>query len=218
MVTRPPLFRKTSAPVFFCLPAGASPGIPAPPRFPHGISKKGVELMNITITARKTTVKDSFRERCEKKLAKLEKFFTDDANVLVVVTNEHDRETVEVTIQSQGMFFRSEKTTDDRMEALDVVVDNLFRQIVKNKKKLGKRVRPEAFLSEGMDLLEQTPEYNVVKTKKFPIKPMAVDEAVLQMNMLGHSFYMFRNGDSGEINVVYRRAGGTYGIIEPEAD
>lgn len=174
--------------------------------------------MNITITARKTAVKDSFKERCEKKLAKLEKFFTDDAKVTIVVTNEHDRETVEVTIQSQGMFFRSEKTTDDRVDSLDAVVDSLFRQIVKNKKKLGKRVRVEAFVADEMELLAQAPEYNVVKTKKFPIKPMDVDEAVLQMNMLGHAFYMFRNSESGDINVVYRRSGGTYGIIEPEAE
>ena len=174
--------------------------------------------MNITITARKTTVKDSFRERCEKKLAKLGKFFTDDAKVTVVITNEHDRETVEVTIQSQGMYFRSEKTTLDRVDSLDAVVDNLFRQIVKNKKKLGKRVRTEAFAADEVELLEQTPEYNVVKSKKFPIKPMAVDEAVLQMNMLGHSFYMFRNSESGDINVVYKRTGGNYGLIEPEAD
>ena len=175
--------------------------------------------MNITITARKTTVKDSFRERCEKKLRKLDKFFTDDAKVTVVVTNERERETVEVTIQSQGMFYRSEKTTADRLDSLDAVVDNLFRQIVKNKQKLGKRVRDEAFLPSEMELLEQdSTEYQVVKTKKFPIKPMAVEEAILQMNMLGHSFYMLRNAENSAINVVYKRKNGDYGLIEPIDD
>ncbi|RPF48345.1 putative sigma-54 modulation protein [Hydrogenoanaerobacterium saccharovorans] len=175
--------------------------------------------MNITITARKTTVKDSFKERCEKKISKLDKFFTDDAKANVVVTSERERETVEVTIQSQGMFFRSEKTTADRLDSLDEVIDNLFRQIVKNKKKLGKRIRDDALKSSEVELLEQdVAEYHVVKIKKFPMKPMAVDEAILQMNMLGHEFYMFRNSDDNEINVVYKRNNGDYGLIEPKID
>lgn len=175
--------------------------------------------MNITITARKTTVKDSFKERCEKKLHKLDKFFTDDAKAAVIVINERERETVEVTIQSQGMFFRSEKTSDDRIDSLDAVVDNLFRQIVKNKQKLGKHVRGDAFTSAEVEFLEQdAAEYHVVKSKKFPIKPMAVDEAILQMNMLGHEFYMFRNAEDNDINVVYKRNNGDYGLIEPETD
>ncbi|WP_312643708.1 ribosome hibernation-promoting factor, HPF/YfiA family [Hydrogenoanaerobacterium sp.] len=175
--------------------------------------------MNITITARKTTVRDSFKERCEKKLGKLDRFFSDDAKATVVVTNEHERETVEVTIQSQGMFFRCEKTTADRLDSLDAVVDSLFRQIVKNKQKLGKRVRDEAFTSSEVDLLEQdVAEYHVVKIKKFPMKPMAIDEAILQMNMLGHEFYMFRNCEDNEINVVYKRNNGDYGLIEPKIE
>lgn len=175
--------------------------------------------MNITITARKTSVKDSFKERCEKKLSKLDKFFSDDANATVVLTNERERETVEVTIQSQGMFFRSEKTTSDRIDSLDAVVDNLFRQIVKNKKKLGKRVRDDAFAAPDMDFLEQdAADYQIVKTKRFPIKPMAVEEAILQMNMLGHEFYMFCNSEDGRVNVVYRRKNGDYGLIEPLLD
>ena len=97
--------------------------------------------MNITITARKTSVRDSFRERIEKKLAKLDRFFDENANATVTVTNEGDRETVEVTIQARGMFYRAEKTTSDRFDSLEAVVDSLFRQIVKNKDHLGKRLR-----------------------------------------------------------------------------
>lgn len=175
--------------------------------------------MNITISARKTTVKDSFRERCEKKLGKLNRFFAEDAKATVVITNERERETVEVTISSQGMIYRSEKTADDRVEALEAVVDNLFRQIVKNKKKLGKRVKAEAFTDAEAEFLEQdTAEYSVVKTKSFPVKPMEIDEAILQMNMLGHEFYMFRNAEDNEINVVYKRNNGDYGVIEPMAE
>lgn len=101
--------------------------------------------MNITITARKTSVRDSFKERIDRKLAKLDRFFDDSANAIVTVTNEGDRETVEVTIQSRGMFYRAEKTTSDRFDSLEAVVDSLFRQIVKNKNKLGKRLRDTAF-------------------------------------------------------------------------
>ena len=98
--------------------------------------------MNITITARKTTVKDSFKERVEKKLAKFDRFF-DDATATVVVTNERDRETVEITIQSMGMFFRAEKTTSDRIDSLESVVDSLMKQIIRNKKGNNIDQRPE---------------------------------------------------------------------------
>jgi len=94
--------------------------------------------MNITISSRKTTVKDSFREWAEKKLKKLDRFFEEDAQAAIVVSNERDRETVEITVQSRGMIFRAEKTSADRLDSLDAVVDSLIRQIVKNKNKLEK--------------------------------------------------------------------------------
>ncbi len=95
--------------------------------------------MNIVITARKTTVKDSFKERIEKKLAKFDRFF-DDATATVVVTNEKDRETVEITIQSMGMFFRAEKTTGDRIDSLESVTDSLMKQIIRNKSRASKKI------------------------------------------------------------------------------
>ena len=102
--------------------------------------------MNIVITARKTTVKDSFKERIEKKLAKFDRFF-DDATATVVVTNEKDRETVEITIQSMGMFFRAEKTTGDRIDSLESVTDSLMKQIIRNKSKLQKNSVPRLLWS-----------------------------------------------------------------------
>ena len=111
--------------------------------------------MNITITARKTSVRDSFKERIDRKLAKLDRFFDDSANAIVTVTNEGDRETVEVTIQSRGMFYRAEKTTSDRFDSLEAVVDSLFRQIVKNKNKLGKRLRDTAFDAANVEVGEE---------------------------------------------------------------
>jgi putative sigma-54 modulation protein len=175
--------------------------------------------MNISITARKTTVKDPFRERIAKKLKKFDRFFDDEAAAAVCVTNERDRETVEVTVNYNGMIFRAEKTAPSRMEALDSVTDILFKQIVKNKSKLETRVRAKAFENLGAEEApaaasgEET--FEVVRTKKFPIHPMALDEAILQMNMLGHTFFVFENANTGELNVVYRRNSGDYGLIEP---
>lgn len=172
--------------------------------------------MKVNITARKTTVKDSFKEKVEKKLQKLDRFFDDEAAAAVVVSNERDRETVEITINYNGMIFRSEKTTADRADSLDAVCDILFKQIVKNKSKLVSRVRDKAFDDlSAEDLGESEIAYNVVKHKRFPVNAMSVDEAILQMNMLGHEFFMFENSESGEINVVYSRHGGSYGLIEP---
>ena len=174
--------------------------------------------MNITITARKTTVRDSFKERVAKKLSKFDRFFDDDAKAIVTVTNENGRERVEITVQAQGMVFRAEKTTSDRFDSLEAVTDSLFRQIVRNKSKLEKRLKSDAFDPMFHDESISDEEYRVVRVKKFPLKPMAVDEAILQMNMIGHEFYMFRNSENGDINVVYKRTNGDYGLIEPQND
>ncbi|MBC8585015.1 ribosome hibernation-promoting factor, HPF/YfiA family [Youxingia wuxianensis] len=175
--------------------------------------------MNITITARKTSVRDSFKERIEKKLSKLDRFFDDNAKAIVTVTNEGDRETVEVTIQSQGMFYRAEKTTSDRFDSLEAVIDSLFRQIVKNKNKLAKRLRESAFdasnIEAGEEMEVDTGAFDVVRVKRFSLRPMDVDEAILQMNLLGHEFFVFLNAETSETNVVYKRHNGTYGVLEP---
>lgn len=174
--------------------------------------------MNITITSRKTSVKDSFQERVNKKLSKLDRFFDDTAEAVVTVTNEGERETVEVTVRAGGMFYRAEKTTGDRMDSLEVVVDSLVKQIVKNKTKLEQRLRASAFTGQEAEPAIPDEDYSVVRTKRFPVKPMTVEEAILQMNMLGHSFFMFRDAQIGEICVVYRRKGDSYGLIEPVDD
>ena len=176
--------------------------------------------MTIQVSARGTTIRDSFRNSLEKKLSKLDRFFGEEQIAKVTVTNEGGRETVEITINASGMFFRAEKTTADRLDSLDIVVDALFRQIVKNKTKLEKRFHKAAF-SEDFDsefVGTDVSEYKVVRSKRFSLKPLDVDEAILQMNMVGHSFYMFRNSETEEINVVYRRDDGNYGLIEPNEE
>lgn len=174
--------------------------------------------MNITISSRKTTVKDSFREWAEKKLKKLDRFFEEDAQAAIVVTNERERETVEVTVQSRGMIFRAEKTSADRLDSLDAVVESLTKQIVKNKNKLEKKGKTRAATLEGFEEYaaeQHDEEYHVVKTKSFDLKPMSVDEAILQMNMLDHQFYMFQNDANDLVCIVYKRNDGDYGLLEP---
>ena len=174
-------------------------------------------MMNISYLGRKTTIRDSFKEYAQKRLKRLEKFFDDDPNVTIVVTNEGDEETVEVTIKSKGMFFRGEKTSRDRQISLDLVADVLSTQIVRNKNRLERPVPVAADLEIPEVSPEEGPD-TLVKTKKFPVSVMDVEEAILQMNLLNHEFFMFRNGDTGEVNVVYRRKDGNYGLLEPVQD
>ena len=178
------------------------------------VQSKGVGSMNITISARNTSVRDSFKDRVEKKLSKFDRFF-DDAKAFVTVTNEGERETVEVTIKAEKLVFRAEKTTSDRIDSLESVCDLLFRQIVKNKSKLEARLKSSAFNPEYDDAPYQQEEYQVVRTKRFPVKPMDVDEAILQMNMLGHDFFVYRN-ENNVVSIVYRRKNGGYGLLETD--
>ena len=138
------------------------------------------------------------------------------------MTNEGDRETVEVTIQSRGMFYRAERTTSDRFDSLEAVVDSLFRQIVKNKNKLEKRLRETAFdapnLEAGEEHESEVGEYHIERIKRFDMRPMDVNEAILQMNLLGHEFFLFLNAETNGVNVIYKRHNGTYGLIEPVID
>ena len=177
--------------------------------------------MKITITSRKVNLKNNFKERVEKKLSKFNRIFGDDALANVTVTLEKNRQTVEVTIKHNGMVYRAENTASEMNDALDTVVDILSRQIRKNKTRLEKKIKSQSlydYLSEEQfSEPEEESDYKVLKSKQFPVKPMEVEEAILQMNLIGHQFYMFRNFDTNEINVVYKRKNGSYGLLEPEA-
>lgn len=171
--------------------------------------------MNISILSKNTAVRDLFRERCGKKLTKLDKFFDDDAKAVVTVNNQNGKETVEVTISAGGMFFRAERMTADRMDSLEAVIDALTKQIIHNKTKLERRFQTGKF-QQSFDESIEPEQYGIVRTKKFHVNQMDVQEAILQMNMLGHSFFLFRNPDTDEINVVYRRNDENYGVLIPE--
>lgn len=172
--------------------------------------------MKITVIGRKCTPRDSFKEHAEKKLQKIDRFFGDEASAKVTATVEKTSQTVEITVNNDGLIFRAQTKAENMNEALDDCVDLLIRQIRKNKTKLEKRLRSGAF-DDYQGLEDEEPEFELVRTKTIPIKPQSVDEAILQMNMLGHKFYMFRNSANDSVAVVYRREDGGYGLIEPEA-
>ena len=179
------------------------------------IYSKGDVVMKITIIGRKCTPRDSFKEHAEKKLQKIDRFFGDEASAKVTATVEKASQTVEITVNNDGLIFRAQAKAENMNEALDNCVDLLIRQIRKNKTKLEKRLRSGAF-DDYQGLEDEEPEFELVRTKSIPIKPQSVDEAILQMNMLGHQFYMFRNSANDSVAVVYRREDGGYGLIEPE--
>ena len=176
--------------------------------------------MKITYTARKVNLRDNFKERVEKKLKKFEKIFSDDAVVNVVVTLNKNNQTVEITIKDNSMIYRAEKTQLEMNDALDKCVDVLGRQLRKNKAKLSKKLKSGSIddLFEARVETVDEEEYKLVRTKQIPLKPVTVDEAILQMNMIGHKFYMFTNVDTNEVNVVYTREDGAYGLLEPSFD
>lgn len=174
--------------------------------------------MKITYVARKVTLRDNFKERVEKKLSKFQKIFSDNAEATVVVTLEKNRQTVEITIKDDSMVYRAESTMPEMNDALDKVVDVLSRQLRKHKTRLAKRLRTgslDELVTDASPDEEETEELSVVRRKQIPVKPITVEEAILQMEMTNHKFYMFTNAESGEINVVYVRDDGAYGLLEP---
>ena len=173
--------------------------------------------MKITIVGRKVNLKNHFKELAEKKLSKFDRIFDEDAEATVTVTVERNRQTVEITIKQRGMIYRAEETSLEMNEALDHVISALGRQIRRNKTKLAraKKVAPDIDIPDAL-YEEPDEEYHVVRTKRFFVRVMTPEEAILQMNLLDHEFFMFRDDESGEINVVYRRKDGDYGLLVPE--
>ncbi len=184
----------------------------------RGILNKGDDVMKVTVIGKKCTPRDSFIERAEKKLGKIDKFFGDDATAKVTAKVEKNTKIVEVTINHNGVIFRAQERSDDMIDALDTCVDVLIRQIRKNKTKLEKKFKSAVSfdMSDFTDVIDEEDEFDLVRTKEVPLKPQSVDEAILQMNMLGHKFYMFLDAETSDICVVYSRNDGGYGLLIPE--
>lgn len=179
--------------------------------------------MNVTITSKKIPISDKFTKTVERELNNLDKFFGDETKAVLTITPIRNDLTLELSVSYNGLIFRAEQTATDKDDAFNAVIDKIVRQIRKNKTKLKKRLRDNAFDPGNFsdysidDDIKDEEEYNVVKHKTFFVRPMSVDEAILQMNMLGHEFFMFRNAETGEINVVYVRKDGDYAVLEPES-
>lgn len=172
--------------------------------------------MNITIIGRKCNPREDFRSRVEKRLLKVEKLFGEDAVAKVTAIVEKNYQAVEVTVNKDGMIFRAEQRAENINDALDECVDSLIRQIRKNKTRLEKKFRAVSF-DDFIDYdVEEESEFDLIREKTVALKPQSVEEAILQMNLLGHQFYMFLNAETGIINVVYTRKDSGYGLIIPD--
>jgi len=174
--------------------------------------------MKFAFTGRKMEVTEALKAYTEKKISKLDKFFSSDAEAQVTYHTERGRDTVEVTVRCANMFFRAQETANDMYAAIDSVEDMIERQIRKNKTRLAKRLHAaELEAAEPVAPAEEEESFEVIRRKRFALKPMAVEEAILQMNLLGHSFYAFKNAeDENRYSVVYCRNDGGYGLIESD--
>lgn len=174
--------------------------------------------MKINIVGRKVNLRVvNFTALVEHKLSKFDRIFDEDAEATVIVTAERNRQTVEITIRQRGMVYRAEETAPDMNDALDKVISALGNQIRRNKTKLerARKLSP----SEEPEFYEPPEEDEsepLIRTKRFAVQVMTPEEAILQMDMLGHEFFLFRSDEGGEINVVYKRHDGGYGLLVPE--
>ena len=176
--------------------------------------------MKFQYTEKKVSLPANVHAYAEKKVMKLERFFGDNAEALVAFSVEKDRNKVEITVHAANTYFRASESTSDMFASIDAAVSTIERQIRKNKTRLARRLRQDAF-SRTAEVTSFAPEaeeetsFDIVRVKKFPMKPMTREEAILQMNLLEHNFFAFRDEDNhGAFAVVYRRNDGGYGIID----
>jgi putative sigma-54 modulation protein len=177
--------------------------------------------MKFTFTEKRVQASDELREYAEKKIGKLDRFFKLESEAFITFEIERGRHKAEVTLKNNGIFYRVAEVTSDMYASIDSAVAAIESQIRKNKSRLAKRLRDGALEREVKPSVsydaadEDEQEFKIVRTKRFPLKPMSVEEAILQMNLLDHEFFVFRNQDNlGIFSVVYRRKNGGYGLIE----
>ena len=176
--------------------------------------------MKFTFIEKKMAPSDSLRAYAEKKVSKIDRLFRTESEANVTFSTERGRFTAEITIKNNGTFFRAHETTSDMYASVDSAVATIERQIRKNKTRLSKKLREDALEREAVpDYMsgaddDDEDEFKIVRSKRFPIKPMSPQEAILQMNLLGHEFFVYRDDEADDaISVVYRRKDGGYGLI-----
>ncbi|MEE1114767.1 MAG: ribosome-associated translation inhibitor RaiA [Eubacterium sp.] len=174
--------------------------------------------MNITISGKNIEVTPALKEIITAKLGKLERYFTPDTEIVVTLSVEKERQKIEVTIPVKGRIIRSEQVSNDMYVSIDLVEEVIERQLRKYKNKIIDKKQAAANFQKAYIDNEymESEDIRIVRTKKFDIKPMYPEDACVQMELLGHSFYVFMNADTDQVNVVYKRKGNTYGLIEPE--
>ena len=185
---------------------------------PRGVlSKESGKSMRITIYGKQMTVRDSLRDAVEKKLAKFDKFFGEDTEAFVTCKVRKGVKIIEITVNYGGTTFRCEEENETFITALDRAVEGLERQIRKNKTRVERMVKHSPVFIGDFDDDEYVEEDEFeIRVKTFPFKPMTPEEAIMQMNLIGHAFYAFTDSESGETCVVYKRKAGSYGLIVHE--
>ena len=178
--------------------------------------------MKVTVIAKNIELTPSLKEMVERKISKLEKYFGPDVEARATLSVQKNRQRIEVTIPFNGVILRGEEVTDDMYKSIDLVEEKLVRQIRKQRTKLSRKNNSGSLRYPEFNSLEFKNEdadedtSRIVKTKSFNVKPMSADEAVLQMELLGHSFFLYQDADTNNVSVVYKRKDGNYGLIEPE--
>ena len=173
--------------------------------------------MRYKITGRNINVTPGLKAAVEEKIGKLERYFNQDTEVNITLTVEKDRQKIEVTIPVKGNIIRAEESSNDMYVSIDLVEEVIERQLRKYKNKLVARQQGGGnFQKEFLEKEADDQEVNIIRTKKFDIKPMYPEDACIQMELLGHNFFAFVNAETDDICVVYKRKGGTYGIMEPD--
>ena len=173
--------------------------------------------MRFTISGKNIEVTDGLRSAVTDKLGKLERYFTPETEIIVTMSVEKERQKIEVTIPVKGNIIRSEQVSNDMYVSIDLVEEVIERQLRKYKNKIVEKHQDGGnFRQEFIDKEAEDEEVRIIRTKQFDMKPMYPEDACVQMEMLGHSFYVFVNAETEQINVVYKRKGNTYGLIEPE--
>lgn len=174
--------------------------------------------MKFTIVERKMKIDEDLREYALRKVEKLDRYFHQDSDTTITFSELRGKQTVEITVRQAGLVIRAEETTTDMFASVDGAISSIERQIRKHKTRLEKRLREGAFdkAAEHQAAYSED-DFEIIRRKRFEVKPMGVEEAILQMNLIGHQFYFFRNADNDNIHaVIYKRAEGGYGLIEGE--
>lgn len=180
--------------------------------------EKGLDTMRITISGKNIDITDGLRQAVEDKLSKLERYFTPETDIAVTLSVEKERQKIEVTIPVKGNIIRSEQVSNDMYVSIDLVEEVIERQLKKYKNKIVDQQQAAGnFQQEFIEKeIEDEEEIKIIRTKRFGMKPMYPEDACIQMELLGHNFFVFQNAETEEVNVVYKRKGNTYGLIEPE--